>query len=122
MLGGGRGTEEDSFVGVFHELVEVGLLAGEADGADEFDEAVVVDKDAAGVHVPDLCVVLLELGPGPDQVVKQVPDLGLQEVAVDLLPVLDLHLEDVGVVVVPELSGGRGTFTTPLDPHIAVVS
>lgn len=90
-------------MGILHDFIEVGVLAGEAAGADEFDESVVVDEDVGGVDVADLGVVLLELGAGADERVEQVPQFGLHEVAPDVAAVVDLHLEDVGEVLVGQL-------------------
>lgn len=74
------------------------------------------------MDVSDLGVVLFELGAGADHVVEQVPELGLEEEAVDLPAVVDLYLEDVGVVVVGELRGAKGTRTRPLEPQRPVDS
>lgn len=39
-----------------------------------------------------------------DHGVEQIPEFGLEEVTVDFLPVVDLHLKHVGVVIVPNLN------------------
>jgi hypothetical protein len=109
-------------MGVLYHFIEVGFLAREAAGADEFDESVVVDEDVGGVDVADLEAVLLELGAAADETVEQVPQLGLEEEARQFAAVVDLGLEDVGVVVVGELRVRRGTRTSPVEPQSPVDS
>jgi hypothetical protein len=109
-------------VGVFDQFVEVSLLAGKAAGADELDESIVVDEDVEGVHISNFKVVFLKLRPCAHHAVEQVPQLSLQEEAADLAAVVDLHLEDVGVVVVGELHGEGVTLTSPVEPHRPVDS
>lgn len=49
-------------------------------------------------------VIFLEFRSCSNHIVEQIPQLSLQEVPVDSFPVLDLHLKNVGVVIVLELN------------------
>ncbi len=49
-------------------------------------------------------VRFLKFRASSDHVVEQIPKLCFEEVTVDFLSVVDLHLKHVGVVVVPNLS------------------
>lgn len=94
-----QSTKENFPPGILDQFVEVGFLSWEAASADQLDQSIVVDEDIAGVNISDLAVILLELRSGSDHGVEQIPQLSFEEVPVDLPPVLDLHLEDVGIVV-----------------------
>jgi hypothetical protein len=74
------------------------------------------------MYVTDLAASSLEFRTRTHQIVQQVPELGLQEEAVEFLTVQQFGLEDVGVVLVFQLSGEEGTVTRPLEPHIPVDS
>lgn len=94
--------EVDDDVGViltFEEGVVVIELSGERAGADDLDLSALVDEDVGGVHVADLAAEVLELLPSPHDVVEQVPDLGLQEVLLQLAAVVDLRLQHELVIV-----------------------
>lgn len=94
--------EVDDDVGVilaFEECVIVVELPGQRAGADDLDLPALVDEDVGGVHVADLAAQVLELLPSPHDVVEQVPDLGLQEVLLQLAAVVDLCLQHELVVV-----------------------
>lgn len=94
-------------MGVVYQPVEVAHFVGEAAGSKQFDQSVAIDEDVGGVHVPYLAVVFLELRPRPHHRVQQVPQLCLQEEAVDLPPVFNLRLENVGVVLEGHLDDPR---------------
>ena len=57
------------------------------------------NEDVVGDDVADLAAQVLELVAGPHDVVQQVPDLGLQEVLLQLAAVVDLRLQHELVVV-----------------------
>lgn len=94
--------EVDDDVGVvlaLEEGVVVVELAGQRAGADDLDLPALVYEDVGGVHVADLAAQVLELLPRAHDVVEQVPDLGLQEVLLQLAAVVDLRLQHELVVV-----------------------
>lgn len=73
-------SEVDDHVCVILSLQEdivVGLLAGERTGTDDLDLPALVDEDVGGMHVPDFPLEVLELLPGPHNIVEQVPHLRL---------------------------------------------
>ena len=107
---------------ILNNLIEVGLLPREAASADQFNKSIVIDEYVAGMHISNLGMVLLELRASTDHIVQQIPQFSLQEEAIDLPPVLDLDLEDVGVVIVGELCESKGTRTSPLEPQRPVDS
>lgn len=102
---------------VLNNFIEVGLFSGEAASADKFDKSIIIDEYVAWMHVSDLSMVLFELGASADHVVQQVPEFSLQEEAVYLPAVFNLHLENVRIVVVGQLHEGKCTRTSPLEPQ-----
>lgn len=89
---------------VFDYLLEVGALAGNRACTDDFGLPVVVDDHVVGIHVPYFLVDLLELVGCPYDVVQQVPHLSLNEVPVQLFPVLYFAVQHVGEVLISQLS------------------
>lgn len=85
---------------ILNNLIEVGLLSWEATSADKFDQSIVIDEYVAGMHISDLSMVFFELRASSNHVVEQVPEFSLQEETIYLSAVLDLHLEDVRIVIV----------------------
>lgn len=104
------------------EHLIVAEFSGEGGRADDLDLSALVDEDVARVDVADLPLEQLELAARPHHVVQQVPDLGLEEVLVQLVAVLDLGLEDELVVVEGQLGDGGSTLAMPLDPHSPTLS
>lgn len=72
---------------MFKEVLVVVGFAGQGDGADDFDLSAFVDEDVLGVDVADFLAEMLELAASSDDVVEEIPDLGLEEVLFESITV-----------------------------------
>lgn len=98
-------------------LVEVGLFVGPAVQVGDLDLPLLVDEDVRRPHIAHLAADSAEVGRTAGQRVEQVPQLLLLEVLVHLDAVLDLLLEEVGVILVEDLAYGGSTLRVPAVPH-----
>lgn len=91
------------FLVVVDCLYVIGDLTGPREQVAELDVALLVDEDVFWPDIAHFGVDFLEVVGRCHQRVQQVPDLGLLEVPLHPLPVLELLGENVRVVVVVDL-------------------
>jgi hypothetical protein len=70
------------------------------------------------MDVADFLLEMFEFAASADDIVEQVPDLGLKEILLEALAVGDLGLEDEFIVVVAQLHSTKTTSAMPLEPHM----
>lgn len=82
---------------------------------------MLVDQDVRGMHIADFLTQHLELVTSPDHVVQQIPDLRLQKLSFDFLPIHNLSRQHELEILVFELHLLCNTCPIPLKPHMPVV-
>ena len=70
------------------------------------------------MHTTDFFLQMLEFAASTDNIVEEVPDLSLEKIFAQTLPVGNLGLQNKLVVVVAKLDEKIGTFAMPELPHI----
>lgn len=85
-------------------LIEVGLFVGPTIEIGDFDLSLLIDEYVVGPDIADFAVDPTELSRAAGQRIQQIPQLFLLEMFVHFDTVLDLFLEEVGVVLVEDLS------------------